>query len=710
MKKFFLASAMSICLASTPFADTCITDIGKYALCVENLRLRSAQDTGATALATLPKGTRVIINSIGLPFTTDGIADNWCHVLLDDGREGWCFGGYLSPGDRAFGSIATQSLWESASDAEQATALSPDGRHASVLFDKTDEEPARLEVVRADSGILLKKYESDINRPASPGLLVFSPDSKQLFFGQTLALKRVQLRNLSDASYPIPFSNQYTYLEAIAITDDGRLCVCLGDRGELALCDATTGSCSVFPGEIRGDSCVICPDGKGFVIGGLSLGGWNLERYDIATKSLVWQSETSGSPICWSRDGKKLYVLGDSLYEIDAMTGKESSRARLDLEIDEPIRGGAYAPQTGLLAICNGTDVVYFVDLDGGNVLQAIKYPDLLVESVSISADGTRLALSGTNSLEYFESHRAQTKENSWSLMGKTAVFSVSLERRTGAPSGWRDTVASEAGQLADFLLQNTFFSDALVEASFDDAKYLNFEKNGQYVISLNTYTKVRGAFSLTGNKLMLYPIQLSQETAREYNVLFDDLRRLNLADGDGGASFTVDPFYADFFHQGILRPIGEGYPIISMRESPSDRAYEFQGVSCVKFGGYFAPKKNLPIRKTPSLSSPSDSIGLIDSELGIDIEKRALLFKDEILFVHGHSAKTETINGVTGYWYLVVVYDEYAPYAKSVWAWVFGIDGVVFQGDDYDRFDAIRKANLPLTLREAGYAVGDRN
>jgi hypothetical protein len=60
-----------------------------------NLRLRSRPDTGGTVLVTIPKGTRVKLLEIGKTETVDNISAPWVKVLLEDGREGWCFSGYL---------------------------------------------------------------------------------------------------------------------------------------------------------------------------------------------------------------------------------------------------------------------------------------------------------------------------------------------------------------------------------------------------------------------------------------------------------------------------------------------------------------------------------------------------------------------------------------------------------------------------------------
>jgi len=63
----------------------------------DNLRLRSAEDISSDILTTLKKGTRVVVKELGKQQAIDGITANWVKVQLDNGTEGWCFGGYLDP-------------------------------------------------------------------------------------------------------------------------------------------------------------------------------------------------------------------------------------------------------------------------------------------------------------------------------------------------------------------------------------------------------------------------------------------------------------------------------------------------------------------------------------------------------------------------------------------------------------------------------------
>ena len=82
--------------------------IGKTAIVIENLRLRTDDKTTAQVIATLAAGTRVKVLAHGREDTIDGIASNWVQVevlggakdkddnAIEAGTKGWLFGGYLS--------------------------------------------------------------------------------------------------------------------------------------------------------------------------------------------------------------------------------------------------------------------------------------------------------------------------------------------------------------------------------------------------------------------------------------------------------------------------------------------------------------------------------------------------------------------------------------------------------------------------------------
>ena len=105
--------------------------VGKTALVIENLRMRSDYNTTAEVVTTLATGTRVKILAPGREDTIDGITSNWVQVEVQDGAKdkdgnaieagtiGWFFGGYLSEAESA----ESDSPNEEASTAKEPSAL-----------------------------------------------------------------------------------------------------------------------------------------------------------------------------------------------------------------------------------------------------------------------------------------------------------------------------------------------------------------------------------------------------------------------------------------------------------------------------------------------------------------------------------------------------------------------------------------------------------
>lgn len=62
----------------------------------DSLRLRSGGSIRESSIKTLAKGTRVTIVETGRVDYIDDMVNYWTKVRLDDGSEGWCFGGYLN--------------------------------------------------------------------------------------------------------------------------------------------------------------------------------------------------------------------------------------------------------------------------------------------------------------------------------------------------------------------------------------------------------------------------------------------------------------------------------------------------------------------------------------------------------------------------------------------------------------------------------------
>jgi hypothetical protein len=62
-----------------------------------NLRLRTKPGTSSAVVDTLPEGSGVYVLQTGDGATIDGISAPWVYVAAQNGKQGWCFSGYLEP-------------------------------------------------------------------------------------------------------------------------------------------------------------------------------------------------------------------------------------------------------------------------------------------------------------------------------------------------------------------------------------------------------------------------------------------------------------------------------------------------------------------------------------------------------------------------------------------------------------------------------------
>jgi hypothetical protein len=70
-------------------------ETGKTYRTAEVLRLRTSEDKNSELIMEMPGNTVVHVVETGAKDSIDGITANWVKVRLDNGAEGWCFGGYL---------------------------------------------------------------------------------------------------------------------------------------------------------------------------------------------------------------------------------------------------------------------------------------------------------------------------------------------------------------------------------------------------------------------------------------------------------------------------------------------------------------------------------------------------------------------------------------------------------------------------------------
>ena len=74
-----------------------ITDFiaGNRYITTANLRLRTAGNLSGEIIRTMQNGEFITVLEKGARETINGITSVWIRVRMDDGTEGWCFGGYV---------------------------------------------------------------------------------------------------------------------------------------------------------------------------------------------------------------------------------------------------------------------------------------------------------------------------------------------------------------------------------------------------------------------------------------------------------------------------------------------------------------------------------------------------------------------------------------------------------------------------------------
>jgi uncharacterized protein YgiM (DUF1202 family) len=68
---------------------------GRFYKTEATLRLRTSASVTSEVIVTLPKDTQVTVIEEGRSQIIDGIAAKWVQIETPDGKQGWCFSGYL---------------------------------------------------------------------------------------------------------------------------------------------------------------------------------------------------------------------------------------------------------------------------------------------------------------------------------------------------------------------------------------------------------------------------------------------------------------------------------------------------------------------------------------------------------------------------------------------------------------------------------------
>lgn len=107
MKKLFSIALFFIFADIFAFSSVFVPQKKSFYITTDNLKVRENEGLNGKALFTLKKDSRIFVLEIGKKEKIDGIDSNWVKIVTDksldkdgkeieQGKEGWCFGGYLS--------------------------------------------------------------------------------------------------------------------------------------------------------------------------------------------------------------------------------------------------------------------------------------------------------------------------------------------------------------------------------------------------------------------------------------------------------------------------------------------------------------------------------------------------------------------------------------------------------------------------------------
>lgn len=75
-----------------------VRNIGQDYIATDNLKIRAEPSLEAKQIGLLKKDEQAEIQEVGEKVTIDGIESAWVKVRTQEGKEGWCFAGYLTDG------------------------------------------------------------------------------------------------------------------------------------------------------------------------------------------------------------------------------------------------------------------------------------------------------------------------------------------------------------------------------------------------------------------------------------------------------------------------------------------------------------------------------------------------------------------------------------------------------------------------------------
>ncbi|HPS45505.1 MAG TPA: SH3 domain-containing protein, partial [Treponemataceae bacterium] len=367
--RFFLTVFLTLAMVSagaipaageSPAIDE--TAAGKIVVCTDNLRLRTAPSLDAETIALLKEGTEAVVTAVGRPFSADGIDSRWCRVMTEGFGTGWCFGGYLSPKEGAWGDVSARKRWESPEG--DSVCVSPSGAWALAVDISMNGAEGSVYLYRADTGKLEKKYfrRCDLVSKAA----TFAGEDERIFYptsdvGSTYDWVESDLpTNAAGKSYsPGSVLREYGHTTLLEASEDGAW-FALGFDGNNVPAVAFYNTSQrrwtrvddrefLFP-----ISYAFSPDSS--LCAGSASNRAGTRVWDMRTMKTLWKRDMVAGHVFFSRDGTRLYCFNEDLTVLDAKTGTTVKTVPLGLAAGTVARSIAYTRDRSTLVVSNGTE------------------------------------------------------------------------------------------------------------------------------------------------------------------------------------------------------------------------------------------------------------------------------------------------------------------------------------------------------------------
>ena len=179
------------------------------------------------------------------------------------------------------------------------------------------------------------------------------------------------------------------------------------------------------------------------------------------------------------------------------------------------------------------------------------------------------------------------------------------------------------------------------------------------------------GNYSVTGNKVLLYPYEVKGTGDFHEELPLDGDSSVTLP-----ATFEICPEEEDLFHYGCLK--SDNVKIWSERKEGTNKICKYEGYNVIKYPvgdkrKYVFVQDNTKMRSAPTLKSDTVTLDYLSDNQEY-IENRYVVFAGEICPIIGVSDFEETINGVKARWYLIWEDNNISDmeYKEKI-VWIFG-------------------------------------